>query len=364
MNTVAWALSIVVVCVLVTAVLVVVFSTDSPNSTLIQWNHLERRRSEQAELLQLQQLSPAEQLRHLWTHALPPPDPAPANQTTAAAAFQRWGYTDLTHGVVVTADGPVLTRQAQQLILELRRAGCRWPIQLWHRRDQIDTATLRTLATDHHVLSRCFEVEAPHWPCENRFGWKILALYLCPFGTALYLDADNHVLADPTSLVDWPPFRDTGALFWPDVHRLDTTAPCFDGFSAAQRARLPMYQQNSAQLLLRLTATHRHHLWLIYRLLENKLEGLFPTPYNYGDKDMFYATWIALDQPFAWASTQPALEIRDEQQRPVAVAQVDPRQPPALLWVQDTVPAPVTYATLCPLETPPVPLPVPFLPFS
>lgn len=354
MKTVAWALAIVVVCVLVVAVLVAVFSTASPNASLIQWDRLERQRSEKADLLQLDQQDKPHQLQHIWAQTLSPPRIL-ANATAAAAAWARLGVADLSRGIVITAGGPQLTRQAQQLILELRTFGCHWPIQLWYRRHEIDTATLQTLETQHHVLGQCFEVEAPALPCENRFSLKILAMYLCPFDTCLYLDADNHVRSDPSFLADLPVVQDTGALFWPDVAPLNTDAPCFQSFTAEQRARLPTQQQNSAQLVLRLTPAHRTNLWSIYRILENQLEALFPAPYNYGDKDMFYATWIAQHHPFGWVDG-PCLEVLDANHQIVALAHADPRDPATLLFVQDTVPEPHYEALRLPSTTTLLPL--------
>jgi len=350
MDAVAWALAIVVVCILVVAVLVVVFSTPSPNASLIHWDRLERQRSEKAELLQLDQQDKPHQLQRIWTQALAPPPVAAHTTAAMTAALTRLGFSDLSRGIVVTAGGPELTRQARQLFLELRATGCLWPIQLWYRRHEIDSATLHALETDCRVTAHCFEVEAPTLPCENRFSLKILALYLCPFATCLYLDADNHVRTDPSFLADLPAVQATGALFWPDLSPLNHQAPCFQSFTAAQLARLPAQQQNSAQLVLKLTPEHRTNLWSIYRLLENQLEALFPAPYNYGDKDMFHATWVAHNHPFSWVEGR-SLEILDANHQVVALAHADPRDPDTILFVQDTVPQPQYSALRAPGTT-------------
>lgn len=365
-RTVAWALTIVLVCVLASAVLVAVFSTSSPHASMIQWDRMEQQKAAKAEQRLLQPLSKPDQLAQLW--AEPRVLGAPGLQPSQRDEWARLGFRDLTQGLVLAAGGPVLTGQARQLARELRRAGCRLPIQLWYRRGELDSLTIQTLEAESQVLCACLEVEAPRWPCTVRFAIKILALYLCPFDTALYLDADMHVCADPTPLLAWG--AEHGAVFWPDLHPLQTDAPCYQQFTPAQKAQLPPWQQNSAQLLLRLDSLNRTRLWTIYRLLEHQLSTLFPAPFNYGDKDMFCATWVAQARStgeWLWVTGRVQEVLNATGDVVVALAHADPLDPSRVLFVQDLQPPPLTAADYATLRHPDTlaltPLSGAFLPF-
>lgn len=354
MKAVAWALTIVVVCILVSAVLVVIFSTDSPNASMIQWDRLNHRRTDRI----LETLSPTERLQRLWTQPQPLSVPS-ASSKHAQHEFQRLGFSDLSRGVVLAAGGPVLTAQARQLVSELRRSGCALPIQLWYRRGEMDAATLQQFETEHRVLACCLETTAPSWPCEQRFSLKPLALYLCPFDRALYLDADVHIPADPSDLLSQ---LAEGAWFWPDVQTLQREAPCFQGWTDEQKARLPLDQQNSAILVLS-PPQCRPQLWTIYRILENGLSPLFPAPYNYGDKDLWVPTWLQQGATWHWVEGR-SLEVWDKTGQFVALTHAQPLQPRKVAFVQDLVLHP-QYASLRDPSTSLVsPLPADFLPLS
>jgi hypothetical protein len=56
-------------------------------------------------------------------------------------------------------------------------------------------------------------------------GWesKVFAVQHAPYEEVLFLDADNLPARDPSFLFDEPLYRQTGAVFWPDLP--PTTAP-------------------------------------------------------------------------------------------------------------------------------------------
>ena len=66
-----------------------------------------------------------------------------------------------------------------------------------------------------------FEVAKRHH-VERLGGWELkpYAVMHSRFREVLLLDADNVPVRDPSFLFDRPEYRDTGALFWPDIVRL------------------------------------------------------------------------------------------------------------------------------------------------
>ncbi len=66
-----------------------------------------------------------------------------------------------------------------------------------------------------------FEVRKEH-PARRLHGWelKCYAILHSRFREVLLLDADNVPVVNPRFLFDTPEYKETGAIFWPDIGSL------------------------------------------------------------------------------------------------------------------------------------------------
>jgi hypothetical protein len=115
----------------------------------------------------------------------------------------------------------------------LRHVGCTIPIQVWYlgeiERDQryenllyrLNAYPVDALAHPAAAATRGLtgfpDPTKRHGPTHPPFQLKSFAVLHSPFAEALSLDADNYPCADPTALFDDLRYRQTGAVFWPDL---------------------------------------------------------------------------------------------------------------------------------------------------
>lgn len=201
-------------------------------------------------------------------------------------------------GIVVVGGGRYLV-SAYITIRVLRHVGCRLPIELWHTRGEVDGGMSRLLSryqvtcrdADEEVKRLPFRFLHGHW----WKGWQLkpYAVFASRFREVLMLDADSYPTRDPEYLFDWPPFKERGAVFWPDLpsssHLL--TPEKWAVFGA--EPRYPPFE--SAQLLidkrrcwrhLQLALWYNSHADFVYHIL-------------WGDKDTFNVAWRKLRHDYA-----------------------------------------------------------------
>ena len=140
-------------------------------------------------------------------------------------------------GIVMSAGGPIYFTCAWVCIWLLRHHGCRLPIEVYYLgRGEMDADMAALLESFGQV--RC--IDATTLPNRPRIhhGWqnKIFALQNCSFRQALFLDADQVPVRDPTHLFDTPQFRERGAIFWDDLQPMGWTVTR----TAFAVARLPI----------------------------------------------------------------------------------------------------------------------------
>jgi hypothetical protein len=201
-------------------------------------------------------------------------------------------------GVVVVGGGRYFP-SAYVTVRVLRHVGCRLPVQLWHLVGEVTDAMrglLRPLGVecvdaDRAARERPFRFLDGHW----WKGWQLkpYALAHCPFEEVLLLDADCYPVRDPEGLFDWPPYRERGAVFWPDYDPSWAllTPDRWAVFGA--EPRLPPFE--SGQLLvnkracwreLQLALWYNAHADFVYHIL-------------WGDKDTFNVAWRRLGREHA-----------------------------------------------------------------
>jgi hypothetical protein len=175
----------------------------------------------------------------------------------------------------------------------LRQHGCRLPIEVWHLGLQEMTAEMRALLEPLGV--RCVDAleRRKTWPCRRLGGWelKAYAVVHSTFEQVLFLDSDNMAVADPEYLFDLPEFRETGAIFWPDLGQLKPTQRAWD-LLGLQRPAHPEFE--SGQMLL-----DRSRCWKALRLaLWLNEQSDFFYQFLHGDKETFHLAFRKLNQPF------------------------------------------------------------------
>ncbi len=128
-------------------------------------------------------------------------------------------------------------------------------------------------------------------------GWQLkpFALLLSRFAEVLMLDADQVPVVDPSVAFDWPQFRETGALFWPDIVDLKADNPIWAALGLPAERRISL---ESGQLLV---DKRRHRRAAIVTMALNEMaESTYR--YVYGDKDTFLLGWMLTQAPFSAAA--------------------------------------------------------------
>jgi hypothetical protein len=190
-------------------------------------------------------------------------------------------------GIVVCAGGPVMLTNAWVLLRVLRDVhGCTLPIEIWHLGAREMPALLAGLFEDLGCRAIDAEDVRTHHPAAIEDGWqlKAYALVHSGFEQVLMLDADQVPLLDPVVLFDWPRFRETGAVFWPDIVELSEDNPVWETLGLAPRRTRSL---ETGQILL-----DKRACWpaLAVALRMNELAETFYAQI-YGDKDTFLLAW-------------------------------------------------------------------------
>jgi alpha 1,2-mannosyltransferase len=121
--------------------------------------------------------------------------------------------------VVIVAGGLKYTVPAWVALSSLRRAGCALPAELWFPAAELPDAAFAAALRNLGAAVRNADDVYPGGSAaafKAGFALKAVAILFSRFEEVLFVDADNVALRDPTDLFDWPPYRSTGMLLWPD----------------------------------------------------------------------------------------------------------------------------------------------------
>jgi hypothetical protein len=221
----------------------------------------------------------------------------------AVARSSEYAGDHAGRGVVILGGGRYFVA-AYVTVRVLRHVGCTLPVQLWHLAGEV-TDRMRELLRPYGV--ECVDADAAARERPFRFldghwwrGWQLkpFALVHSPFREVLLLDADSYPVRDPSFLFDWPPYRERGAVFWPDSASsagLWTAEKCAvfgipPGDPALESGQM-VVDKRRCWRELQLTLWYNAHADFVYRIL-------------WGDKDTFNVAWRRLGR--AYALPQPA----------------------------------------------------------
>jgi len=204
-------------------------------------------------------------------------------------------------GIVICGGGIRLFTSAWVCINMLRKLGCALPIQLWHLGDKEMDARMKAIVQPLHV--ECVDALELRKTFSARIlnGWELKAYSLLnsPFKEVLLLDADNVPAVNPEFLFETNQYKETGAIFWPDLGRLQKGRLIWKLCGVHYRDE-PEFE--SGQLLvnkektgkaLRLALWYNEHSDFYYKHI-------------HGDKETFHLAFRKMEIPYAMPA-QPVL---------------------------------------------------------
>ncbi|NLF73509.1 MAG: hypothetical protein GX575_31110, partial [Candidatus Anammoximicrobium sp.] len=127
----------------------------------------------------------------------------------------------------------------------------------------------------------------------NGFESKPYAIQWSRFAEVLYLDADNVPVRDPTFLFETPQYGQSGAIFWPDYHRLSRERAAWRVFGNVPYRDEP--EVESGQIVI-----DKARCWRALTFANWCGErSAFFFQHVYGDKELFHLCWRKLGQEYA-----------------------------------------------------------------
>jgi hypothetical protein len=123
-------------------------------------------------------------------------------------------------GVVIAGGGPAYFPSLYVTVRAIRHVGCSLPVQVWYLGRENELPADRRATLERYGVE-CVDADAvrERHPCRILNGWelKVYAVLHARFEEVLSLDADCYPVRDPSYLFDDPGYRQTGAVFWPDL---------------------------------------------------------------------------------------------------------------------------------------------------
>jgi hypothetical protein len=208
-------------------------------------------------------------------------------------------------GIVMAAGGPRHFTNAWVTLHVLRRLlRCTLPIQVWYLGPGEMSAKMLDLLRPLDVeCVDALQVREQH-PMRRLGGWecKPYAIVHSRFREVLWIDADNVPLVDPIFLFEDDGFKESGAIFWPDLTSLPPDHPIWRICRVHWRDEPEV---ESGQMVL-----DKARCWapLQMALHLNAWSDIYYR-YVYGDKETFHLAWRMLGQPYAMPAQLPRKAI-------------------------------------------------------
>ena len=201
-------------------------------------------------------------------------------------------------GIVICGGGVRYLPSVYVLVRLLRHLRCRLPIEVWHLGKEEMPEEMRALLAELGAV--CVDGLAMRrvHPARRLGGWelKCYALMHCAFAEVLLLDADNCPVRDPEFLFTTPPYREHGAIFWPDYTRFAEGQAVWLASGIRHRDE-PEFE--SGQIVV-----DKARCWRALNVamhLNEHSEWWYRVVH--GDKDTFHLAWRKLGQPYAMPET-------------------------------------------------------------
>jgi len=170
---------------------------------------------------------------------------------------------------------------------------CVEPVEVWYLGEEDFPEQIRRLFSWPDVTF----IDASRHPQRQTMGmmsgWmlKSYAITNCRFSEAIWIDADVVPQRSPALLFDEPLYRETGALFWPDVRTSNPYNPIWR-FLGLEPSAGPEWESG---LMVIDRLRHWHPLLLAHHF---NAQSDFYYQYVLGDKETFHLAWRVLDAEF------------------------------------------------------------------
>ena len=222
------------------------------------------------------------------------PENAKARLEATVAALPRYPGRYRGRGIVICGGGLKYLPCVWVCVNMLRRMGCTLPIQNWHLGPNEMTSLMADrLAPLGVQCVDAYKVRKRH-AVRRLNGWELkpYAMLHCPYQEVLLLDADNVAVVNPEFLFETAPYREHGAVFWPDYGRLAADRAIWELCGVPYRDE-PEFE--SGQILV-----NKRKCWQALKLTMWMNEHAdFFYQHIHGDKETFHLAWRKLDQPYA-----------------------------------------------------------------
>lgn len=197
-------------------------------------------------------------------------------------------------GIVICGGGIRLFTSAWVCINMLRKLGCELPVQLWYLGEQEMDERMKAIVQPLGVeCVDALEIRK-QIPARILNGWELKAYALLhnPFKEVLLLDADNVPVANPEYLFETKEFKETGAIFWPDLGRLQKERMIWKLCGVPYRDE-PEFE--SGQILV-----NKEHCWSALNLaLWYNEHSDFYYKHIHGDKETFHLAFRKMETGYS-----------------------------------------------------------------
>lgn len=198
-------------------------------------------------------------------------------------------------GIVMSVGGIKYFTDAWVSINMLRQTGCRLPIEVWYKGNELSRECVRYLSRLDVVCKDFNDYDQSYL---SGYMFKPAAILYSQFKDIIFIDADNICLSDPEALLESDYYKDSGAVFWPDFWYTPPENPIWELMKVEF---CKMQEQESGQILI-----NKEKCWQPLNLCMqlNRMSDIF---YRIllGDKDTFRFAWMALHAPFHYISKEP-----------------------------------------------------------
>lgn len=212
----------------------------------------------------------------------------------------------LGRGIVICAGGSRLLTNAYVLVRSLREVlGCTENIEIWHVGASEMPPPMARIFRD----LGCVMVDANFFispeDASLRDGWhlKLHALSYTRFAEVLLLDADQVPVANPACVFEWDEFKETGALFWPDILDFVPDNPIWQRLGMEPR---DITSIETGQLCVD-RGRHSRAITVARQMLEH--QDLIDCDF-YGDKDAILLAWLKLQSSYTLVPHAPFRDQR------------------------------------------------------
>ena len=200
-------------------------------------------------------------------------------------------------GIVICGGGERYLPSTYVLVRVLRHLGCGLPVEVWHLGEAEMPAAMRELFAELGCVCVDGAVVRRTHPVRRLAGWelKCFAVMHSAFAEVLLLDADNCPVRDPAFLFEELPYRETGAVFWPDYTRLAESRAVWAASGIAYRDE-PEFE--SGQMVV-----DKRRCWRALHVAMH-LNEYSDWWYRlvHGDKETFHLAWRKVGQEYAMPS--------------------------------------------------------------